>query len=120
MPTIIKGKFETSVTMRSSVLICVAESSSMVAVYRGERESLIYAPRNAYRYCLRPRQNVILTSLTNMMGKMVSLMNLVLLRARKRRGRLGSASDETRRDMSKVGESSTYGKPLTLFRMILS
>jgi len=70
-----------------------------------------------------------LTSLTNRMGKMVSLMNLVLLQG-------GKETGEVREDIwlntcPKCGlseatakyvrvQSLTYGKPWTLFRMILS
>ena len=38
MPMIIRGKFDTIVTIISSVLICDADSSSMVAVCRGRKE----------------------------------------------------------------------------------
>lgn len=85
IPTMSKGKLDTTVTMRSSCLICTAESSSIVAVWgRGEKSVLT---RGSFTITGREKNNSwgAPTSLTNMMGKMVSLMCFVLLKGRKKK-----------------------------------
>ena len=136
MPTMSRGKFDARVTIRSIVLIWDAESSSIVAVYSRERRLLICVFLCSWeQVCLRPKWRETLTSLTNMMGKMVSLICLVLLQGRKRKRE--REDREVREDIwlnmwPKLGQtvtiakwvrdqqSSAYGKPWILFRMILS
>ncbi len=59
MPTMSKGKFDTRVTIRSSVLIWAAESSSTVAVYEW-REVIIdlwFTSRSREQVCTKMRSS---------------------------------------------------------------
>lgn len=107
MATISQGKCDTTVTMRSSDLIWEAEPSSMVAVYRRNRQWETCVCSNVW--CVSTPLSGILTSLTNMMGKMVSLRNLVLLRVRKDTHVSHVSQTGQKHENTKVGRSSAEG-----------
>lgn len=125
-PTMISGKLETRVTMRSSVLIWDAESSSMVAVYIWRERRLICGSGDV------TRTSVVRFWESHLVDKHDGencLVDELRFTENTERRRLGGTSGSTcclnvdrvlQQQSRSEFNSKTYGKPGTLFRMMLS